>query len=289
MDTITFYKPNKTLPLSLTGAQCELNCSHCGSQYLKHMHDISTINLPNNHTSYKSLLISGGSDKHGRLRLEDKISHLESYIKDSLNLNIHTGLATSKTIKSLENLIALATPMQKISISFDFLTHNQTIKDVYNIPKKRDDYINALLNLKQLETKAKDSSNPLVTVIPHICIGLWEGKVAGEFDALDCLYDMGFKNLVFIVFKPTAKTKLEEKLPPSITDVKKVFTKGINLFGSENIQLGCMRPAGVYRDTLDNMAIELGIRHIVMPSKLAITKAKSMNLEINYKNECCVF
>lgn len=289
MNIITFYKPIKTLSISLTGKQCELQCSHCNSQSLKHMSDIHTANKSENFSNYNSLLISGGSNKQGSLNLEDKISDLEVFVKSQLNLNIHTGLATSQTLNVLKKLLKLANSKQNISISFDFLAHTQTIKDVYNIPKTKEDYLHSLLALKTLEAKESDTTSPNAIIIPHVCIGLWGGKIFGEFEALDILHSIGFKKIIFIVFKPTLNTNFENKCPPNLNEVKKVFQKGIDLFGFEKIQLGCMRPTGKYRDNLDNMAIEVGIRHIVMPSKLAIKKAKEMNLNINYKHECCVF
>jgi hypothetical protein len=54
------------------------------------------------------------------------------------------------------------------------------------------------------------------------------------------------------------------------------------------IHLGCMRPGGSYRHELDAWAVRSGINTIVNPTPVTVQLAKSLNLSITIKKECCV-
>jgi lipoyl synthase len=275
---ISFYKPSKTLSVSLTGKQCALNCSHCGKNSLTHMIPIDQLmeNL-SKYTEYKSILVSGGSNLQGSIPLMDHIENLKILAQHGFHLNIHTGLANDITIDAIQKLMAYGQKDQKLTVSYDFITHERTIREVYGLSNTREDYISSYQKIK-----AK------VDVVPHICIGLLRGKLEGEFDALESLASIGCEKLVFIIFTPLKNTSFEHLPPPSISDIKQVFEKAVPLFPNIPIHLGCMRPKNASRAEIDLCAIKSGIQNIVMPSKEAVMYAKQMGYRITQKEECCI-
>ena len=59
-EKIKFFYPIKTLPISLTGESCFLNCLHCSGSYLKEMKTRETGFEILKNNDYSSVLISGG-------------------------------------------------------------------------------------------------------------------------------------------------------------------------------------------------------------------------------------
>jgi uncharacterized radical SAM superfamily protein len=275
---ITFYKPCKTLSVSLTGEKCAFNCAHCGKNTLTHMLPIHQLmdNI-SKFKEYKSILISGGSNNEGTIDLNDHIENLKTLTHHGFHLNFHTGLANETTLKVIQTLLAFRQRDQKITVSYDFVTHDPIIKEVYGLSKTGEDYRSSYQKIKSH-----------IDVIPHICIGLLGGKVEGEFDALDQLHAIGCEKLVFIIFTPLKNTSFSHLSPPNIQDVKKVFEKAVMLFPNIPIHLGCMRPRDSLRAEIDLCAIESGIRHIVMPSKEIIKFSARKGFTIIQKEECCI-
>jgi hypothetical protein len=66
--TVRFF-PQPFTPVSVTGTNCDLECKHCSSHYLKHMIDASSNNLENIAADFskrgeKGMLLSGGSSTY---------------------------------------------------------------------------------------------------------------------------------------------------------------------------------------------------------------------------------
>jgi uncharacterized radical SAM superfamily protein len=126
------------------------------------------------------------------------------------------------------------------------------------------------------------------TVVPHICIGLHGGEIRGEYRAMELLKAIGIDELSFIVFKPTEGTRFSHCRPPDLIATAKILASARQEFPDIPIHLGCMRPGGTYRRDLDEWAVRLGINTIVNPVPLAVQLAKSLDLSIIIKKECCV-
>lgn len=265
--TIEFDIPRSTIPISLTGTSCDLNCSHCGGHYLKNMKCINKVQsiLDDN---YKSCLISGGCNPFGHVDFSSKISQINAIKKTGKRINIHTGLVD--TIH-LEELKAIAD-----TVSFDFLVDDETIRTVYGIEKTSNDYIHSYKLLYEN-----------LNVIPHVCIGLLGGKIKGEYQAIDKLTAIGARRLVFIVFVPTPNTKYQNCVPPKIEEVIDILCYARNKLPDIPINLGCMRPKGTYRNELDFWAVECGLNKIVNPTPKAVNRCKSLGMNILYGEECC--
>lgn len=265
---MNFYKPVRTIAVSVTGSECELNCAHCGGHYIKSMVPIGDAMQEAVKIRASSCLISGGCGSNGKVEFScstDKIRELKGIYK----INLHAGLLKDA---DLEEIFQLAD-----AVSLDMPASDRIIREVYGLRFSTDDYIDMYLRLREK-----------VKVIPHICIGLDEG-IDSELSILEVLPEINPENLCFIVFIPTSNTRFENRRPPEIFSVIKVLASARLRLPNANIVLGCMRPGGVYRRTLDNLAIVSGINGLVMPAQSAVTQAGLMGIEMVWKEECCAF
>lgn len=266
---VEFSYPNQTLAVSITDSNCKLGCSHCNGQYLKNMTPIIEYKDKINKRNITSILLSGGCGIDGDVPIQNHIDTLIELKQNGYKINSHTGLMYIENIKKVGSYLDC--------VSFDLVFDEETIKEVYKMDKKREDYIHTY-----------EAIQKYTKVAPHICIGLKGGKVKGEYEIIDYLEKNYPDQLTFIVLIPTKNTNYEFVNPPKIEDVIDVICEARLKLPKTKINLGCMRPRGEYRDTLDKLAIMSGINNIVLPSKECKNLVKSLNLNIIESKECCV-
>lgn len=214
-------------------------------------------------------LLSGGSDITGKLPIY-KFTKILKKIKQDFNLmiNVHTGLLETKDIMMLKD-------MNIDNISFDIVGSDETIKNVFGIDRKLNDYVKSL---KLLDVSGIDYT-------PHIVIGLDWGKINGEYKAIDILKTLNnFKKIIFIVLIPTKNTAMEHVTPTKIEDIDDVFKYSKNNINKEHV-LGCMRPR--YMPEIETAAINNNFNGIVIPSKNTEKYALSLGYQIVKHNYCC--
>ncbi|GAB6189501.1 radical SAM protein [Marinitoga arctica] len=265
---IHFVKMKETKSISLTGQYCYLNCKHCNKHYLENMATLNEIEKLNNISSF---LLSGGMNNEIKVPVYNFVDQLKKY-KEKYNFkyNIHTGFMNYNELLKIKDI--------SDAISFDLVGNKKTMLDVYGIDKFEDMW-KTLNILFELEFNVK----------PHITIGLNGGKLTHEYDALNRLKK--FKHIdeiIFLVFIPTKGSYFENKLPPSIDDVYKVFEYTKSIFPNINLTLGCMHPKGKYRKNLQEKLLFIADK-IVQPVKHTIDLARNLNFEITWSYECCVF
>jgi len=260
---IRFDRPIRTLPVSLTGTHCGLDCAHCGGHYLEHMHPIWDLNAE----GATSCLISGGCDAQGRVPVT---SHLDTVRKlhEHLRLNWHVGMIDEETLRSIMPCVDV--------ISFDIVGDAETAREVYGLDVNLDDYISMLAMLRRY-----------ARVVPHLTIGLRGGKISGEVRALDALAALDLDALILNILIPTVGTRYAECPPPSIDEVGRLFVMARLALPQARLTLGCMRPHGEYRQTVDELAVRAGLNGIVNPTQRGIHKATDLGLEISWGEECC--
>ena len=260
---IGFDYPLRTLCVSLTGTQCELDCAHCGGQYLKHMVPVQQAS-PEGVTS---CLVSGGCDHRGRIPVTAQLDAI-SRLRPGRIMNWHTGLIAEDEAEAIAPYVDV--------VSFDFVGDDDTIREVYGLEATVEDYAKAYRLLRRY-----------ATVVPHITVGLRGGRISGEYRALDILSRAGVDALTFIALIPTPGTRYAHCEPPSPEEVAELLVEARLRFPNVPIQLGCMRPRGEYRERLDPMAVQAGVNVIVSPSRAAVRLAEELGLEADRGEECC--
>ncbi|MFZ3171645.1 MAG: hypothetical protein WA118_06655 [Carboxydocellales bacterium] len=265
---IEFDFPAKTGIISVTGGECGLQCAHCNGHYLQKMIPIADWRTKlDQHTT--SCLISGGCDRQGKVPLIKYLPQIQELKASRRKTNLHVGLPDEQEIAQLVQVADV--------ISFDFVGDDATIREVYGLDKRVEDYVRVYTSLSSK-----------VKVLPHICIGLRGGLISGEYRAMDLIQEIGCQGLVFIVFAPTQGTPYAQHQPPQLEEVARVLWTARLQFPTVPINLGCMRPGGKYRSQLDELALRCGVNKIVQPTPGAVALAGKLGLTIKRGEECCV-
>lgn len=266
---IEFAYPNQTLALSTTSNKCSLKCAHCNGHYLENMIPIEDYEEKVKSRNITSFLLSGGCSYEGDVPINIHIQTIKELKEEGYRLNAHLGLMDKESIIELCKYLDI--------VSFDLVFDKETIKEVYKMDKSKEDYIKVYNTIKEN-----------TEVAPHICIGLKGGKVKGEYEIIEYLQKNPPNKLTFIVLIPTKGTEYENVEPPKLEEVADVLCEARIGLPNTEINLGCMRPRGMYRKELDQLAIMCGVNRIVLPSKSAKNKAIDMNMTITECKECCV-
>ena len=275
-DDLHFFAEPFT-PISLTGTRCSLKCRHCDSYYLRHMLDGSDDKL-HSLASYlagggaNGILISGGSLPDGSVPAYLQADELARIKKDmKLKISAHTGIVDRRQAGLLSKYLDMAL--------VDVIGDNGTIHDILGLPASVHDYENTLLHL----------SSYGIRLAPHIIVGLHNGELKGELNALEIVRKFDPGVVVIVVFIPTKGTPSEGTAPPKIEDVVKVITKAREIFDVP-LSLSCVRPGGRYRSMLDKYAILSGVDRIAVPSQSAYRTGRETGLNIiEIPKMCCSY
>ncbi|MFX0074864.1 MAG: radical SAM protein [Candidatus Hermodarchaeota archaeon] len=278
---LKIYVPNKRFPaVSITGSECSLYCEHCNKKYLDGMVPIFSNSdlkeyLMNLHNEGGiGVLLSGGCLPDGSVPLLNYLDSIKE-IKQKTNLiiNAHTGLLNEETAKKLAQVGVDI-------VSFDINMDEEIIKDIYHLDKDLDDY------KKAIDIMLKYGIN----IVPHICIGLYYGKLHKELESIKFLKESGLNPslIVLIALIPPKddKTKFNNPKPE---DIAKIISSIRFVFPNTEISLGCMRPRGNVKVEIEKYAIKSGINRIEIPSKKTLKWAKETypNITYNFFSACC--
>ena len=263
--------------ISVTGKSCALNCKHCGSKVLETMHPAKTpeklLELGSKLKQNGALgcLVSGGCLPNGSVPLKQFIPVLEK-IKHELGLTVivHTGIIDTATAEALANAGVDATLI-------DIIGSNETIKEIYNLNVTVEDYENSL----------KAFHKARLNFVPHVIVGLHNGKLRGELHALKMIARYKPSALVVIAFMPIHGTAMAEVKPPQPTDIARVTVTARLMFPETPLALGCMRPKGKHRAETDILALKAGVNAIAFPSEEAIKYAENQGYKVSFSSYCC--
>jgi len=256
-------RPTATLPVSLTGARCALDCAHCGGHYLAHMRPVQRANAD----GYRSLLISGGCDARGQVPITTALPHIQR-LRPGRRLNWHVGFAEAPELARIAPLVDV--------ISFDVVGDRETAQEVYGLDLGLDDYLRQLALLRAY-----------APVIPHVTLGLRGGRFSGEERALRALAELGLAHVILLILIPTPGTRYADVAPPDLGEVERHFALARRLLPAARLYLGCMRPHGRYRQEVDVLALQAGLDGIVNPSRAAVAAAEAGERPIIWGDECC--
>lgn len=270
-------KTNAFPTISITGTSCALDCKHCGGKVLETMHpalssqELFELCAKLKQDGANGCLISGGCLPDGSVPLDNFISAITS-VKQELGLTVfvHTGIINLNTAKALK-----AAGVDTALI--DVIGSAQTIKKTLNLDVAPMDYGESL--------RALEESG--LNFVPHVIVGLNEGKLDGELEALKMISHVKPSAVVIIAFMPIHGTAMAKTPPPSPIDIAKVTATARIMFPQTALVLGCMRPKGINRQETDVLALKAGVDAVAFPSEEAIKYVQDKGSQIEFSSYCC--
>ena len=289
--TIRFYAPSFTYyktshyasssrdfpTISITGKACALMCKHCGGTVLNTMYpatspeELFELCTRLKEEGAKGCLISGGCLPNGAVPLGGFVDSIAK-IKRQLGLTVfvHTGVIDLKTAEELKKAGVDAALL-------DIIGSNETLKEIFNLDASVKDYENSL--------KALDEAG--IDFVPHVIVGLHNGKLLGELHALKMVSKFNPSALVIIAFMPIRRTEMENVKPPEPIDIARVIAAARLMFPETPLVLGCMRSRDKHRSETEILAIEAGVDAIAFPTEEAVEFAESHGCKTSFSSFCC--
>jgi len=283
--SFTYYKSslfcsstNVFPTISVTGTDCALNCKHCGGKVLTTMQPAFTPDdLFNMCSIFKQsgavgCLISGGCLSDGFVPLKPFVAAI-ARVKHELGLTVfvHTGIIIDLDLAILLKNAAVD------AVLIDIIGSQETIDKVYRLNVTVSDCA------KSLDVLQKVGLN----FVPHVIVGLNEGKLDGEYAALQMISHTTPSAVVIIAFMPLFGTEMTHVKPPQPYDIARVVALTRIMFPQTPITLGCMRPKGKLRGVIDVLALKSGVDAIAFPSQEAIDFAQAQGWPISLSSYCC--
>lgn len=263
---------------SVTGSACALQCEHCRAKILEPMIPAeSPDRLEQKVRAFaatrdlRGFLLSGGSNRRNEIAYDRYLPAVERLKRDlpGLQVAVHTGLVDD----------ARAQAMAAVGIDvamMDVIGDDATIRDVYHLDRRVEDFARSLAALTASGMRA----------VPHIVIGLHFGEVRGERRALDICAALPIDALVLVVVMPAfaAPDRFET---PRLSDVAAILMQARRMLPDRAVTLGCARPHGLYRRSLDAYAVMAGLDAIAFPAEGAITLARRIGRPLEQTVSCC--
>jgi len=269
---IFFYRPSPAVySISITGGFCQLQCGHCSGRFLSGMRASTTPGslvrafIKAKEEGARCILISGGFTKEGRLPIHGFIDALrEGRRKTGLTVEVHSGVVENREIESLGRAGVDA-------LLLDVIGDQETISD----------YMGGTWKVKDYERIMRTAKRWIPVVAPHILVGVSNGEIKGEFNAIDMVAKEKVDSLALL-------TLMDEENAPKIDEVKRVMEYARRKVKA-NLTLGCMRSRGRGRLALERLAVDLGFDGIANPSKRVMDYARSRGRSVVEVEGCCVF
>ena len=282
--SFTYYRTkhycsnNRDFPtVSITGNTCALGCKHCGGKVLQTMHpavspqELFDLGVRLKREGAKGCLVSGGCLPDGSVPLEEFVPVLERFKRElGLTVFVHTGIV------SVETAVALKAAGVDAAL-IDIAGSESTVKKIYNLKVSLHDYSDSLAALYRAG----------LAVVPHVIVGLNDGKLDGELSALQMITPFKPAALVIIAFMPINGTEMAHTTQPKPLDIAKVSACARVMFPQVPLTLGCMRPKGKNRAQTDVLALQAGVDGVAFPSSEAIEFALKADLKFSFSSYCC--
>lgn len=263
--------------ISLTGADCALQCNHCKAKVLETMyparrpHELWDLAVRLTELGTRGALITGGSARNGVVPF---IPHFEvmKRIKTELGWRIvvHSGVADDR-------LIAGFAEVGVDGALVDVPPSVAAIRDVLNLALTPAHYLAMIDRLVEAG----------VRVTPHVVLGMHRGRIDGETEVLDRLAGSGIAALILVVLMPLPDTPLQAVQPPTPEALAPLFLHARHRFADIPVVLGCARPGGRHKQLTDRMAIRAGFNGIAYPAAGVIAVATDAGLTPELHEVCC--
>ena len=276
-DTIPSQK-ERFAAISVTGTHCDLCCGHCKGKLLESMipaQDAETFLLIVERLRSRGalgILVSGGADKNGEVPLEKFIPAIKAVKEKSPQFKIicHTGLIRKEMAKELKEA-------RVDQILIDVIGDDNTIREVYHLNKRIEDYETTLIMLKEMGHR----------LAPHIIIGHHFGEIRGEWKALEMITRIGVETLVLVIMKPLLPKGRNRMKIPNPEETSRISAMARILNPTIPIRMGCIRPAHPWKAKMEKGFIDSGVNTIAYPLQGTIDYAKEIGLETKSIEMCC--
>ncbi len=263
--------------ISVTGNACSLNCKHCGGKVLETMHpalsplELFPLGAKLKGNGAKGCLVSGGCLPDGSVPLDGFVPVLGRFKRElGLTVFVHTGIINGETAVALKDAGVDAALI-------DVIGSAETVGKIYNLKVTVEDYVDSLKALQ----------NAKLNFVPHVIVGLNEGKLDGELKALQMIQKVKPSAIVIIAFMPIHGTAMAKTPPPKPADIAKVAAIARLMFPETPLVLGCMRPKGASRRETDVLALKAGVDAVAFPSEAAVEYANNKGYETGFSPFCC--
>ena len=264
--------------ISVTGTNCDLRCDHCKGTLLESMIPaedpkifLRTIHQLQSHGAM-GVLVSGGADKNGEVPLKEFIPAIRNVKeRDSqFKVIVHTGLIQRKTAEELKEA-----GVDQILI--DVIGDDDTIREVYHLNKRVEDYEETLWMLKEMGHH----------LAPHIIIGHHFGEIKGEWRALEMVTRIGVETIVLVIIKPLLPTEKSLMKIPRPEETSRISAIARILNPSIPIRMGCIRPAHPWKAEMEKGFILSGVNTVTYPLQGTIEFANELGLQTRFIEMCC--
>lgn len=264
--------------VSITGAECKLQCDHCKAKILEPMIPAKTPDelwrVVNGVIAdgAQGMLLTGGSNHRNEVEYDDYYPIVRR-IKDEFpefKIAMHTALVDENIAKSMEQSGIDAAMM-------DVIGAQETITQVYHLKRKVDDFEATLEHLVNTNMK----------VVPHIVLGLHYGKLLGEWNALEMLQRHVPDAVVLVVVMPQYAPAKRPFQTPDADEAGAFFLDARQALPDTPLLLGCARPAGVSKMKIDSYAVMAGMSGIAHPAEGVVELAARLERKVKVTPACC--
>lgn len=270
---------NKQWPaVSITGADCKLQCDHCKAKILEPMQAARTPDdlwrVVNDALAggAKGILLTGGSN-HGNEVDYSAFFPILKRIKTAFPqfaIAAHAALVNRDAAQQMEDA-GIDTAM------LDIIGAQDTLTQVYHLKRPVADFEHSLACLAATRMR----------VVPHIVIGLHYGKLLGEWRALEILQRQRIDAAVLVVAMPFYAPPGRPFATPDSAGVGRFFLDARRALPDTPLLLGCARPAGRVKLEIESYAIMAGLDGLAYPSEGMAELAAQLGRKTSLSPACC--
>ncbi|MFP4245180.1 MAG: radical SAM protein [Ectothiorhodospira sp.] len=264
--------------VSVTGADCKLQCDHCKGQLLEPMIPARTPGALWEvverivQDGGQGMLLTGGSNHRNEVEygpFYDTIRRIKDCFP-GFRIALHTALVDDDTARCMEQA-GVDTAMM------DVIGAQETITRVYHLRRSVEDFEATLESLVKTQMK----------VVPHIVMGLHYGRFLGEWEALRMIRRHPPDAVVLVVVMPFYAPDRTPFATPGAGEVGRYFLEARRTLADTRLLLGCARPAGEVKGAMDAYAVMAGLDGIAHPADGIVELATRLGRRARVIPACC--
>lgn len=264
--------------VSITGGACQLACDHCKAKILEPMIPARTPDelwcVANREIEKgaRGMLLTGGSNRRNEVEYGPFYPVIRR-LKDTFpefRIAVHTALVDEDIAQRMEAAGFDCAMM-------DVIGAQDTISQVYHLKRGVADFERSLECLTATSMK----------VVPHIVAGLHYGRMLGEWAALEIVARHRPDALVLVVVMPFYAPANRPFVTPDAREVGRFFLDARAALPELPLLLGCARPAGSVKSTIDAYAVMAGLNGIAHPADGIVELAARLEREVRVLPACC--